>query len=160
MRIVALGCMLAGAVGTLAGCGSVPPILRTEPVELAGQRSIEVRFVVSREHQRHMERVVRAAIATLRTCADWLGPLPRGTITLLAPAWHRLPSEPEPAEPEIVALEPLHWWTTAPSMAPELATARSLSRAIWRDLVGDRVGDGIVLGLAELTARRVVTQLF
>jgi hypothetical protein len=125
--------------------------------ERAGAAAVDVTIRVQPEHAREGDRFLQAAVATLRTCDDWLGELPTAPLTLVDPAWHAAP----PVDHGAIALARTPWWTTTASMAPELATSRAVSRRVWDELV-DRASlpPAFADALVEYTARRAVVPIF
>lgn len=135
------------------------------PLDLRGRfdepplPAVELRLLLQSEHRRDADRYLSAAQASLRIWAEWLGPLPRTTLTLTDPPWGT--GTPPSAGDGAVALERVAWWSRPTSMAPELATARAMSRRFWRELVDTRdLPAWFVDGLAEYVARRIVTPIF
>ncbi len=118
---------------------------------------IELVIRIQPEHARDLDRFALAAVITLRTFGDWLGPLPYHTLTIVDPAWQSTLA----SSPNVIVLDRTPWWNARATMAPELATVRGVSRRVWRDAIGSGgLPSWFVDGLAEYTARRVVAPLF
>jgi hypothetical protein len=132
-------------------------------VELHGRAApaslpaIDVRMVLQPEHRRDGERMLGAAVATLNVCSEWLGAVPRASLTLVDPPWRPAAAVP----PDAVLMDRSPWWSTATSMTRELAVSRAVSRRFWRERIETAgLPPWFVDGLAEYVARRAVTALF
>ena len=147
-----------GAAALTAACVSTPSSVELHArVEASPLPPVDVRLFLQPEHQRDGDRYLRAAVATLTTCGEWLGPFPRASLTLADPSWRWGPAAREGA----VLLDRTPWWSPKTSMAPELATARAVSRAFWRERIDTtRLPPWFFDGLAEYVARRAVMPLF
>jgi hypothetical protein len=152
----ALGVLALVAVGA---CG--PPAESQElhqRFESGGLAAVDVRLRIRPEHRQAQQRYVRALMATLKAEGEWLGPLPRPSLTLVDPPWR---GSPAAAMDDVVMLERTPWWSSTTSMAPELATARAVSRHYWTTLVDSQaLPPWFVDGVAEYAARRIVAGLF
>lgn len=126
-------------------------------VEAPPRPAIGVNVLLQPEHRRDGDRVLRAAVATLNVCSDWLGAFPHGEVTLIDPPWRSVAAMPANA----VLLDRVPWWTTPTSMTHELAVARAVSRRFWRERIDTAaLPPWFVDALAEYIARRAVTSLF
>lgn len=151
------GPLLAAACAACAASASRPIEVR-ERLDAAPLPPVDVRLLIQPEHGRDAARYMRAALATLRTSGEWLGPLPRRAITLVDPPWRGAASS---AGPDAVVLERAPWWSVTTAMAPELATARAVSHRFMIEAIDTRrLPLWFVDGLAEYAARRAVTPLF
>jgi hypothetical protein len=143
----------------IVACSARPPA----PVELhariapAAAPSLDLRLLLQPEHRRDGDRYLRAAVATLTMCGDWLGPFPRTSLTLVDPPWRSRPTVPAGA----VLLDRTPWWSARTSMLPELAAARAVSREFLRERLDTAaLPPWFVDGLAEYVARRGMQPLF
>ena len=142
-----------------AGCGAAlrRPWNFTTRAEPASRPAIDVRIALQSEHRRDGDRVLRAAVATLNICSEWLGAFPRPSLTLVDAPWRSAAALP----PDAVLMDRVPWWTTATSMTHELAVARAVSRRFWRERIDTAsLPPWFVEALAEYVARRAVTALF
>lgn len=142
-----------------AGCGvaASPPLEFRDRFAPADGPLVDVRAVLQREHARDAPRYLRAAVASLATLTPWLGPYRHRSLTIVDPPWRGQ----APGEPDAVTIGRVPWWSTPTSMTVEIATARAIARQQWSDLVDTRaLPESLVEGLAEYTARRIVTPLF
>jgi hypothetical protein len=143
----------------MSGCvrRGTAPVELSARFEAADAAPVEVHAIVQGEHRQNAPRYVRAAIESLKTLTEWLGPYPHSSLTIVDPPWHsRVVSQPSAL---ILARTP--WWSSPTAMAPELATARGIARRHWTEAV--KVGAlpaWFVEGLVEYSARRVVTPMF
>jgi hypothetical protein len=113
--------------------------------------------IVQPEHRRDAERYLRAAVATLRTCEEWLGPFPHESLTIVDPPWHTTPAEAA----DTIVIAPVPWWSTRTAMVPEIVTARAVSRRYWSELFDGRAPlEPFVSMLEQFTESRAVTPLF
>src|SRR2546428_9311115 len=69
--------ILASFVVLAVGCGGAAPIELHERLDVDDLPPVDVHVRVQPEHRRDADRYLHAAVATLRTCAEWLGPVPR-----------------------------------------------------------------------------------
>jgi len=151
--------MIAAAAAMLtSGCGAPSPTVelhaRAEPASLP---AIDVRIALQPEHRRDGDRMLRAAVATLNTCSEWLGAFPRPSLTVVDAPWRSAAALP----PDAVLMDRVPWWTTATSMTHELAVARAVSRRFWRERIDTAsLPPWFVDSLGEYVARRAVTALF
>jgi hypothetical protein len=148
----------APLVAAACAPGPASPIEVRERLDAAPLPQVDVRMLIQPEHQRDAARYLRAAVATLRTCGEWLGPLPRTAVTLVDPPWR--PAAASLAA-DAVVLERTPWWSVTTTMAPELAAARAVSHRFLREAIDtQRLPSWFVDGLAEYAARRAATPLF
>ncbi len=151
-RILMRGLAAASAVLVIvssAACGgaSVSPIDLHERVEVSGQPAVEVRVRVQPEHRRDADRYLRSAVATLRLCEEFAGPLGHTSLTFIDSPWHSMSDHT--------------WWTSRTAMAPEIATARDVSHDYWSALFdASSPPDPLVSMLADYTISRAVAPLF
>lgn len=152
-------CVLSAALLVASGCvrrGTAPVELSTR-FEAADVAPVEVRAIVQAEHRQHAPRYLSAAVESLKTLSEWLGPYPHSSLTIVDPAWRSTVV----AEPSAVILARTPWWSSPTAMAPELATARGIARRHWTEAVNTgALPPWFVDGLVEYTARRVVSPLF
>jgi hypothetical protein len=149
----------APLLAAACAAGSSPPIEVRERLDAAPLPPVDVRLLIQPEHGRDAARYMRAALATLQTSGEWLGPLPRRAITLVDPPWQGAAASA--AADDAVVLERAPWWSVTTAMAPELATARALShRFVIEAIDTRRLPLWFVDGFAEYAARRAVTPLF
>lgn len=155
--LIVLGA-LALAASACGGARPAAPLDVHQRFEAAGLPPVDVRFSIQPEHRRAQQRYVRAAMATLKSIGEWLGPFPRQSLTIVDPPWG---GSPAADADDVIVLERTSWWSTTSSMTPELATARAVSRRFWTILVDTQaLPPWFVDGLAEYAARRVVSWLF
>ena len=152
--------MIATAVAALtAACAAAPssPVELHARAEAPSRPAVDVRLLLQPEHQRDQDRYLRAAVATLTTCGEWLGAFPGGSLTLVDPPWRPLPAQPDGA----LLMDRVPWWATPTSMMPELAVARAISRRFWNGRIDTTaLPTWFVDGLVEYLARRAVVPLF
>src|SRR5437879_886944 len=77
--------ILASFVVLAVGCGGAAPIELHEQLDVDDLPPVDVRVQVQPEHRRDADRYLRAAVATVRTCEEWLGPFPRTSVTVIDP---------------------------------------------------------------------------
>jgi hypothetical protein len=129
-----------------------------ERFQSAGLPPIDVRFSIQTEHRRAQSRYVGATMASLKMLGEWLGPMPRQSLTIVDPPWHHSPAV---VADDAIVLERTAWWRTTTAMSPELAAARGVSRRFWTSLFDPgRLPPWFIDGLTEYAARRVVASLF
>jgi hypothetical protein len=149
--------IVAAALAALsAGCSSTP-IEIADRFEAADRSVVAVRVRVQPEHRREAARYARAAVASLGTLRQWLGPYRRPTLTVVDPPWHGAAA----ADASAIVADRAPWLTSAVSMSPELATARAIARRLWAESVDtSALPEWFAAGLVEYCARRIVTPLF
>ena len=146
--------LAAVACGGAAGSAAVE---MHERVQVGDLPPVDVRVRIQPEHRSDADRYLRAAVASVRTCEEWLGPFPRTSLTIVDPVWR---STPDPAAGPVV-VQRIPWWTTRSAMATEIATARAVSRRCWSELLGGGALPAPLFdAFVEYTARRVVGPLF
>jgi hypothetical protein len=153
------GVIAVCAAMLFAACSAGPPA----PIEL-GQRiappgapAFDLRLLLQPEHRHDGDRYLRAAVATMTMCDDWLGAFPRGSLTLVDPPWRSPATVPAGA----VLMDRTPWWSARTSMLPELAAARAVSRQFMRERIDtSALPPWFVDGLAEYAARRGMLPLF
>lgn len=149
--------MLASFVVLAAGCGGVPPIEVHERLDADDLPAVDVRVRVQPEHRRDADRYLQAAVATLRTCEEWLGPFPHASLTVIDPGRQASTASAGDA----VVLERTPWWSTPHALTAEIVAARGVSRRCWSDLLHTgALPPPFVDALVEYTARRAVVLLF
>lgn len=152
--------MIAAAAAALtAACAAAPssPVELHARAEAPSRPPVDVRLLLQPEHRRDQDRYLRAAIATLTTCGEWLGPFPGASLTLVDPPWRPGPVPPDGA----LLMDRVPWWATQTSMLPELAVARAISRRFWNGRIdAAALPPWFVDGLVEYVARRAVVPLF
>jgi hypothetical protein len=149
--------ILASCAVLAVGCGGAAPIELHERLDVDDLPPVDVHVRVQPEHRRDADRYLHAAVATLRTCEEWLGPFPHPSLTVIDPGRQASTTSAGDA----VVLERTPWWSTPHALTAEMVTARGVSRRYWSDLfqAGARPPP-IVDALAEYTARRAVVSLF
>jgi hypothetical protein len=153
MRRFALAFLAVLAIG----CGGGAPIELHERLDADDLPPVDVRVTVQAEHRRDADRYLRAAIAALRTCERWLGPIPRASLTVIDPGRQATTAYAGDA----IVLERTPWWSAPQALTAEIVAARGVSWRCWSDLFqpGARLPP-FVDALAEYAARRAVVPLF
>src|SRR2546427_1260433 len=77
--------MLASFVVLAVGCGGAAPIELHERLDVDDLPPVDVHVRVQPEHRRDADRYLHAAVATLRTCEEWLGAVPHPSLTGIDP---------------------------------------------------------------------------
>lgn len=142
----------------MSGCaGGSAPVELSGRFEAAGVAPVEIHAIVQAEHQQSAPRYLRAAIESLQTLTEWLGPYPHSSLTIVDPPWHSTVV----AERTALILARTPWWSSPTAMTPELATARGIARRHWTGTIkGGGLPPWFVEGLVEYSARRVVAPIF
>src|SRR2546427_11546980 len=92
--------MLASFVVLAVGCGGAAPIELHERLDVDDLPPVDVYVRVQPEHRRDADRYLHAAVATLRTCEEWLGPFPHPSLPGIDP---RRPAGPAAARGTLAA---------------------------------------------------------